>query len=304
MIPFSKLPPEAQKSILILVALSSSASLASCCGPIICDPVPPPRTATMTPMICDPAPPPSVRAGPTMTPMICDPAPPPSVVRPNALGFRVKSLEVNQDASVAIAAVRGRVVDQTGRPLAGVKVYVTDPQFNQPFTTDENGEIYAQVPAAGVYAVTTLGGGTGRVLVDLELHEVATIEWESVPLTPAPPNTEATPTPMIFDPAPFPSSQPSSSTHSDDLPLAEIRTVEIVWAGGLTFHAQTPWAGARYHWSVSGGTLEESEARVMWQPPAEAGRYLVQVVADWGQRGLAVDSIVLAVLDDGTVLFG
>ena len=40
---------------------------------------------------------------------------------------------------------------------------------------------------------------------------------------------------------------------------------------------------------------------MVWQPPAEPGRYLIQVVADWGRLGLAVDATVLVVQEDGRV---
>jgi hypothetical protein len=121
-----------------------------------------------------------------------------------------------------------------------------------------------------------------------------------------PPPPSATPTtPMICDPAPPPSSTPKPqampTTTVAPLPLAEIRTVDIVWQGGLAFAAETPWPGARYRWSVSGGALVEGSGSVVWQPPAEPGRYLLQVVADWGRTGLAVDAVVLVVEDDGSV---
>lgn len=116
---------------------------------------------------------------------------------------------------------------------------------------------------------------------------------------PPPPPTV---TPMICDPPPPPPPGGESRPESQDrLPLAEIRAVDIVWEDGLTFGAETPWSGARYRWSVSGGTLSESGEGVVWQPPTEPGRYLLQVVADWGQAGLAVDALVLAVGEDGSV---
>jgi hypothetical protein len=116
---------------------------------------------------------------------------------------------------------------------------------------------------------------------------------------PPPPPTV---TPMICDPPPPPPTGGESRPQLEDrLPLAEIRAVEIVWEDGLTFGAETFWPGARYRWSVSGGTLSESDEGVVWQPPAEPGRYLLQVVVDWGQAGLAVDALVLAVEEDGSV---
>jgi hypothetical protein len=125
-------------------------------------------------------------------------------------------------------------------------------------------------------------------------------------------------TPMIFDPPPDPPMAPDSGwmgrpgtageAHSA-LPLAEIRTVSIYWDddaaegdGGLIFEAASPWQGALYRWSASGGTLEAGEgAQATWQPPAEPGRYLLQLVADWGATGMAVDALVLVVGADGSV---
>jgi hypothetical protein len=111
---------------------------------------------------------------------------------------------------------------------------------------------------------------------------------------------------MIYDPPPAPSSQrsqPSAALHGS-LPLAEIRTVMIVPGRGLSFRAETPWPGAQWRWSVSGGTLQGRGSRVTWQPPAEPGRYLLQVAADWGATGLAVDARVLEVGLDGRVASG
>jgi hypothetical protein len=123
-------------------------------------------------------------------------------------------------------------------------------------------------------------------------------------------------TPMIFDPPPEPPPAPNSRLEpptmvkgtSDTLPLAEIRTISIYWddaAGdspdGLLFEAGSPWTGARYRWSASGGTLEVEGERAAWQPPAEPGRYLLQVVADWDAAGLAVDALVLVVGGNGSV---
>lgn len=144
--------------------------------------------------------------------------------------------------------------------------------------------------------------------------------------------SSAMPTPMICDPPPPPSLTPmlcdpppdpprssvapaqpftvrSVHVEADEsskapLPLAEIRTVDVVWQGGLAFSAETPWPGARYRWSVSGGTLLHTDAGVVWEPPSQAGRYLLQVVADWGRIGLAVDAVALAVDDDGGVSWG
>jgi hypothetical protein len=121
---------------------------------------------------------------------------------------------------------------------------------------------------------------------------------------PPPPSCTPTTTPMICDPAPPPSSAPGPQDAGGGqalLPLAEIRAVDVVWQGGLAFAAETPWPGAGYRWSVSGGTLAEESGGVVWQPPAEPGRYLLQVVADWGRTGLAVDAVTLVVAGDGSV---
>jgi hypothetical protein len=99
------------------------------------------------------------------------------------------------------------------------------------------------------------------------------------------------------------SGNPAEAGVQPDLPLAEIRTVEILWAGGLAFEAVTPWPGASHRWSVSGGLLEDQGAWVVWHPPVEPGLYLLQVAADWGSRGLAVDALALRVNDDGGVEF-
>jgi hypothetical protein len=124
-------------------------------------------------------------------------------------------------------------------------------------------------------------------------------------------------TPMIFDPAPDPPMAPDSSRiertetagelHAA-LPLAEIRAVSIYWDDttsgqdqGLVFEAGSSWPGARYRWSASGGTLDPDGSQAAWQPPLEPGRYLLQVVADWGATGLAVDALVLVVGADGSV---
>ncbi len=124
-------------------------------------------------------------------------------------------------------------------------------------------------------------------------------------------------TPMIFDPPPDPPLAPDSgridgpqtAKSKTGLPLAEIRTVAIYWEdgvavpdGGLAFGVESPWAGADYRWTTSGGTLDCGEGgQVTWQPPDRPGRYLLQVVADWGATGLAVDALVLVVGADGSV---
>ena len=56
--------------------------------------------------------------------------------------------------------------------------------------------------------------------------------------------------------------------------------------------------------ALQAAALATDGERAAWQPPSQAGRYLVQVAADWGRDGLAVDAVVLVVADDGNVSFG
>ncbi len=121
-----------------------------------------------------------------------------------------------------------------------------------------------------------------------------------------------TPTPpaVICDPPPPPARTtpgamaPDGLPNAARLPLAELRSVDLTWTGGTTFGASTPWPGARYRWSASGGSLTVEGERATWFPPEESGRYLLQVAADWGRDGLAVDAVVLVVAGDGGLTFG
>jgi hypothetical protein len=89
------------------------------------------------------------------------------------------------------------------------------------------------------------------------------------------------------------------------LPLAEIRWARIslpsATRGHPRFGVSSPWPAASYRWSVSGGELLLEEDGVAWQLPASPGRYLLQVIADWGADGLAVDALVLVVDAEGGV---
>jgi len=172
--------------------------------------------------------------------------------------------------------IRGTIVDQQGQPLGGLPIIVEHEGESQFFSSDGFGTFSAGFPQAGIYTVFIEGDETSRLTLDLKRHDVARVEWvETRPESQAP------------------------------LPLAEVRVVDIVWQDGLTFSAETPWPGARYRWSASGGTLIEEEGNVIWQPPVEPGRYLLQVVADWGRMGLAVDALALVVGDDdGSLTFG
>lgn len=126
-----------------------------------------------------------------------------------------------------------------------------------------------------------------------------------------PPSATPTLTPMICDPPPPPNSDASGGRPGDTtepasalgstLPLAEVRTVEIVWQKGFTFVAASPWDGADLIWTATGGSLFVQGNRATWKPPDRPGRHLLQVVADWGPRGLAVDAQVVVVEEDGSI---
>ena len=169
--------------------------------------------------------------------------------------------------------MQGTVVGQQGQPLEGLKVTAQTNGTEIDAWTDHSGTFFLHIPDPGAYLITVNDDESHGLPLELKQHDLAIIEWVEI-------------------------GQESQSR----LPLAEIRAVDIAWEDGLTFGAETPWPGARYRWSVSGGTLSESDEGVIWQPPAEPGRYLLQVVADWGQAGLAVDALVLVVEEDGSVI--
>ena len=284
MAPWNKLPKDLQKAILSMIVLYGGTSVSCRLGPVICDPPPPP---SVTPMICDPPPPPTTAprptATPTMTPMICDPPPPPPSVTPMICDpppppsvaprryFQIRSFQMISDTAVRDAAVRGTVVDQQGQPLEGLKVTAQTDGIGIDVWTDHNGTFFLLIEP-GAYLIIVNDDESHGLPLELKYHDLAIVEWMEI--------------------------GPQSQSR---LPLAEIRAVDIVWEDGLTFGAETPWPGARYRWSPSGGTLSGSGERMVWEPPAEPGRYLLQVVADWGQAGLAVDALVLVVEEDGSV---
>jgi hypothetical protein len=284
MVPWNMLPKDLQKAILAMAVLYGGTM--ACAGPMVCDPAPPPSMTprpmpSKTPMICDPPPPPRT-VTPFRTPMICDPAPPPTVApKPTATvegisprHFQVRSVQTTSDPSVSGAKVQGKVVNQQGRPLSGLKVSA-EGQSRVQVVTGSEGEFALYLTEPGDYRIMVEGGLDHALHLQLKQHDVVTVEWVEV-----------------------------KQTSQAPLPLAEIRTVEIAWEDGLTFGADTPWPEARYRWSVSGGTLVETDESVTWQPPAEPGRYLLQVVADWGPTGLAVDALTLIVEQDGNVTVG
>jgi len=202
--------------------------------------------------------------------MICDPPPPPSVAP--LRHFQIRSFRMSSDETLAGAAVQGTVVNQLGQPLADLKVTARANGTVIDAWTDLNGAFFLPIPEPGVYLIMLNDDESTGLTQELKQHDLAIVEWVEI-------------------------EQYSQSR----LPLAEIRAVDIVWEDGLTFGAETPWPGARYRWSMSGGTLVGSGERVVWQPPAEPGRYLLQVVADWGHAGLAVDALTLVVEEDGSI---
>jgi len=286
MLPWNMLPKDLQKAILAMVVLYGGTMACSPTGPMVCDPAPPPSmmprpTPSRTPMVCDPPPPPRI-ATPSRTPMICDPAPPPTVaprptLTPGVVAprhFQVRSLKTSSDPALAGAKVQGRVVNQQGQPLSGIKVSAEGKSRVQ-VVTGSDGEFSLYISEPGDYRIMVEGGLDRALNLQLGQHDLVTLEWVEV-----------------------------KETSQAPLPLAEIRTVDIVWDDGLAFDAETPWPDARYRWSVSGGTLVDEGGRVTWQPLVEPGRYLLQVVADWGQTGLAVDALTLIVEKDGNVTVG
>jgi len=295
MLPWHKLSKETQKTILALIVMSGGAATTRCCQPLICDPAPPPRTATplpprslvipdpppppsltparaRTPVICDPAPPPRVTPTPSRSPVICDPPPPPRTSTPvTQRRFQLRALQMATDTTLKGAAVRGNIFDAQGQPLGEVKITVQTTGAVIDTVTARNGSFFVRVPDPGSYTLIIGGDKNSTLPLQLKQFDVANVEW--VELAP-----------------------------QSLLPLAEIRSVDIVWHDDLTFQADSPWAGARYRWSASGGKLVEQTDHVTWVPPTEPGRYLLQLVADWGQAGLAVDALTLAVTEDGIVV--
>jgi Carboxypeptidase regulatory-like domain len=279
MVPWNKLPKDLQKAILAMIIMGGGTIACGRVGPMVCDPPPPPTTTSLpTPMICDPAPPPSRTAPPRpiKTPMICD-APPRPAITPTAVRqrhFQAHKFEMSSDPTLTGAGARGTVVDARGQPLAGLKVMAQDPNSDLRFVgvTDSNGVFMLLIPKPGDYLLMVEGDYTNGLRLNLKQHDLVIMEWVEI-----------------------------AGQSQLLLPLAEIRTVDITWHDGLTFGAETPWPDARYRWSASGGTLVEDGEHISWQPPVEPGRYLLQVVADWGQAGLAVDALTLIVEEDGSV---
>lgn len=322
MFSWNKLSKETQRTILAVVVMSGGAASTRCLPPIICDPAPPPRTATPTPtfppIICDPAPPPRTTPPPSNTPtrfqtpiicdpppppartptprensptprsatplpprspIICDPAPPPSRSLPTATPtaqrkFQLRNLQMTTDAALPGAVVRGKVLDANGQPLGNVQITL---QGNGMYATvtAPDGSFSMLVTNTGAYSLVVGNDKTSALFLQLQKSDVAIVEYQDL-----------------------------GAQSNLSLPLAEIRTVDIVWGDELVFAAESPWTNARYRWSVSGGSLIEQDDTVTWEPPAAPGRYLLQLIADWGRDGLAVDALALTVTEDGLVYIG
>jgi len=177
------------------------------------------------------------------------------------------------DNTLKGAMVRGSVYNRQNEPMENVKVTAQSGSFIIDTVTARNGSFVLRVPNPGSYQLFLADDKSNALPLQLNQSDVANTEWAEMNLQPALP-----------------------------LPLAEIRAVDIIWGDELTFGVESAWANAQYRWSVSGGALIEEGNRATWVPPVEPGRYLLQVVADWGAEGLAVDSMVLAVNADGNVI--
>jgi hypothetical protein len=189
--------------------------------------------------------------------------------------FQIKNLQMTTDTTLKGAAVRGTVYDTQGQPLTGVKVTVEKAGVIIDATTDRGGSYFIRVPEPGSYSIIVGDNKNSELTLQLKQFDVANVDWTAI-----------------------------GQTSQMPLPLAEIRTVDILWDDSLTFDVATSWDDARFKWSVSGGELiEEEDGSVTWQPPEQPGRYLLQVVADWGHAGIAVDSMVLVVTEDESITF-
>jgi hypothetical protein len=208
-----------------------------------------------------------------MTPVICDPAPPPTFV-PSLQHFRVLSSSTENNPQVTIATIRGHVLAPNGIPYRDVEVTARSVDQTITVKTDGTGLYTIHLGTVGPYSVFVQQDEENLLQIDVKEHDVLLIDWVSVP-------------------------QPPSS-QAKTLPLAEIRSVKISHIGGSTFRADTPWPNARFQWMVSQGTVERNGGEVTWSFSTSPGRHLLQVIADWGAEGIAVDALTLIVQDDGT----
>jgi hypothetical protein len=218
--------------------------------------------------------------------MLCDPPPQPDLSpRPRLTaeaalpGFKASSIQVMPGRVQEWIDVRGTVSDQLGNPVPQAMIMLMAPGIEITSNTNDSGVYALHISAPGAYRMFVGTDQSHSVPLDLKLHDLATVDWVAV-----------------------------SAESRGPLPLAEIRTVKIaqVTAGSasaqnLDFAAASPWPDADYQWRVSGGTLTGAGPRVRWRSPADPGRYLLQVVADWDYAGIAVDAVVLTVTADGRV---
>ena len=218
--------------------------------------------------------------------MLCDPPPQPDLSpRPEPttevvlLDLEARSVQVISDLVQEGIEVRGTVADRQGNPIREVRIVLAAADVEISSRTNGDGSYTLHFNSPGSYQMFVGVDRSHSVPLDLKLHDLATVDWVAV-----------------------------SAESRAPLPLAEIRTVKIaqIAAGaaassGLAFAAASPWPDADYQWRVSGGTLTGAGPRVHWQSPADPGRYLLQVVADWDYAGIAVDAVVLTVTADGRV---
>jgi len=218
--------------------------------------------------------------------MLCDPPPQPDLSpRPEPTaeavvpGFKAQAVQIIPNGVQEGIEVRGKVTDRQGNPMPQVRIALAAPNIEISSRTNRDGTYRLSFSRPGSYQMLVSTDRSHSVPLNLKLHDLATVDWVAV-----------------------------RAESRAPLPLAEIRMVKIaqIAAGAtasseLVFAAASPWPDADYRWSVSGGTLTEAGPRVRWQSPADPGRYLLQVVADWDYAGLAVDAVVLTVTADGRV---
>ncbi|MBU0493529.1 MAG: hypothetical protein KKA73_28710 [Chloroflexi bacterium] len=121
-------------------------------------------------------------------------------------------------------------------------------------------------------------------------------------LTPVP-----TPSIIICDPPPPSPTPVADASRPPTLPLAHRREARVVQLGPRTldFGVECPAPGGDVQWTVTGGALAALPGGgVRWEPADQPGRYLLQATVDWGTDGLAVDSRVLTVTEEGAITVG
>ncbi len=91
----------------------------------------------------------------------------------------------------------------------------------------------------------------------------------------------------------------------DALPLPARQRAEIMLSEQVgrrvVLQAQTPYRGKHTrNWAVSGGTLsDDASTTVTWTLPDAPGIYAAELALDYGDDGLAFDTLTLEVLPDG-----